>query len=162
VVKNIVKNEIPVMGHIGLTPQTVHLLGGYKVQGKNINSALNLIKQARILEDLGVFSIVLECVPYQVARLITKQLRIPTIGIGAGKYCDGQVLVLYDFLGLYKKIRPKFVRVYKDISSEIKESTFRFIRDVRSKKFPAREESFSIDDREWKALLKENGLPKLR
>ncbi|MFH1519140.1 MAG: 3-methyl-2-oxobutanoate hydroxymethyltransferase [Candidatus Omnitrophota bacterium] len=143
VVKKLIKNKIPVMGHIGLTPQTVHLLGGYKVQGRDPKSALNLIKQAKMLEDLGVFSLVLECVPYLLARRITKELKIPTIGIGAGKYCDGQVLVSYDFLGLYKEKRPKFVRVYKDLASEIKEAAALFIKDVKQGKFPSRAESFS-------------------
>ena len=143
VVKRLIKNKIPVMGHIGLTPQTVHLLGGYKVQGKDEESALNLIKQAKTLQDLGVFSIVLECIPYQLASLITEKLKIPTIGIGAGNKCDGQVLVLYDLLGLYKKIKPKFVRVYKDFYCEIKNTTLEFIKDVKKRKFPSRKESFS-------------------
>ncbi|MDD5195337.1 MAG: 3-methyl-2-oxobutanoate hydroxymethyltransferase [Candidatus Omnitrophica bacterium] len=153
VVKKLIAANIPVMGHIGLTPQTAHLLGGYKVQGKDMRAALNLLKQAKILEKLGVFSIVLECVPYQVARLITKQVRIPTIGIGAGKFCDGQVLVLYDMLGLYKKIRPKFVRMYKDLYIQTRSALRHYAVDVRHGKFPARFESFSIKKHEL-ALLK--------
>lgn len=143
VVRSLIKHKIPVMAHIGLTPQTVHLLGGYKIQGKDQRSALNLLKQAKILEDLGVFSLVLECIPSQVSRLITNQVKIPTIGIGAGKYCDGQVLVLYDFLGLYSKKKLKFVRVYRDLSSEIKAAASQFIKDVKAKKFPSDAESFS-------------------
>ncbi len=143
VVKKLIKNKIPVMGHIGLTPQTAHLLGGYKVQGRDPRGALNLIKQAKILEDLGVFSLVLECVPYLLAREITKGLRIPTIGIGAGKYCDGQVLVSYDLLGLYKEKQPKFVRVYKDLAPEIKQAVVLFVKDVKKGKFPSKLESFS-------------------
>jgi len=143
VVKKLIKNKIPVMGHIGLTPQTAHLLGGYKVQGKDEQGALNLIKQAKLLQDLGVFSLVLECIPYLLAKRITKSLKIPTIGIGAGKYCDGQVLVSYDFLGLYKEKKPKFVRVYKDLSRDIAKATSHFINDVRRGKFPAKSESFS-------------------
>lgn len=142
VVKKLIKNKIPVMGHIGLTPQTAHLLGGYKVQGKDERGALNLIKQAKLLQDLGVFSLVLECIPYLLAKRITKSLKIPTIGIGAGKYCDGQVLVTYDFLGLYKEKKPKFVRVYKDISRDIAKAAGLFIRDVKRGKFPTKAESF--------------------
>jgi len=142
VVKSLIKKGIPVMGHIGLTPQTAHLLGGYKVQGKDQESASKLIKQAELLEDLGVFCIVLECIPYQLARIITKRLKIPTIGIGAGKYCDGQVLVLYDFLGLYQGKKLKFVRQYRDLSSEIKSSTIDFINEVKKGKFPQSQESF--------------------
>lgn len=143
VVKKLIKNKIPVMGHIGLTPQTVHLLGGYKVQGRDEKTALNLIKQAKMLQDIGVFSLVLECIPYLLAKCITKSLKIPTIGIGAGKYCDGQVLVIYDFLGLYKEKRPKFVRVYKDLSPEIEKAAALFIKDVRRGKFPDKSESFN-------------------
>ncbi|MCM8787172.1 MAG: 3-methyl-2-oxobutanoate hydroxymethyltransferase [Candidatus Omnitrophica bacterium] len=154
VVKTLIKNKIPVMGHIGLTPQTVHLLGGFKVQGKDLIGARNLINQAKILEDLGVFSIVCECIPWQLARFITKNVKIPTIGIGAGKYCDGQVLVLYDVLGLYKEKRPKFVRVYKDIGEEIKKALEYFIFDVKNKKFPTIDESFSMKNKEWLNLLK--------
>ncbi|MDP8290314.1 MAG: 3-methyl-2-oxobutanoate hydroxymethyltransferase [Candidatus Susulua stagnicola] len=143
VVKKLIKNKIPVMGHIGLTPQTAHLLGGYKVQGKDEKRAAELIKQAKLLQDLGVFSLVLECIPYPLAQDITKTLKIPTIGIGAGKYCDGQVLVTYDFLGLYKEKKPKFVRVYKDLSQEITNATSLFIKDVKRGNFPNKLESFS-------------------
>ena len=147
VVKKLVKAKIPVMGHIGLTPQTVHLLGGYKVQGRDKKSANALIQQAKVLQDLGAFCIVLECIPYQISRIITKQLKIPTMGIGAGKFCDGQVLVLYDFLGLYKKIRPTFVRVYADLYSQITQAAARFIQDVKRGEFPAPKESFSLKNR---------------
>lgn len=144
VVKKLLKNKIPVMGHIGLTPQTAHLLGGYKVQGKNEDSARNLLNQSKTLEKLGVFSIVLECIPYQLSNIITKQLKIPTIGIGAGNYCDGQVLVLYDLLGLYNKKRPKFVKVYRDFFCETRKAAGEFVKDVKTKKFPSKEESFSL------------------
>ena len=142
VVKRLVKHNIPVMGHIGLTPQTAHLLGGYKVQGKNQESARNLLSQAKTLEGLGVFSLVLECIPLELSRRITGKLKIPTIGIGAGKYCDGQVLVLYDLLGLCAKKKLKFTRIYKDLSSTIKTAVSRFIKDVRGGKFPSPKESF--------------------
>ena len=145
IIKRFIKNKIPVMGHIGLTPQTAHLLGGYKVQGKTKESALNLIKQAKILEELGCFSIVLECIPYQLSCMITSKVKIPTIGIGAGKYCDGQVLVLYDLLGLYERIRPKFVKVYRDLSSEIKKSVNKFVADVNKSRFPTKKESFTAN-----------------
>ncbi|MBP7088107.1 MAG: 3-methyl-2-oxobutanoate hydroxymethyltransferase [Candidatus Omnitrophica bacterium] len=142
VVKKLIKKGIPVIGHIGLTPQTAHLLGGYKVQGKDKESASKLIKQAELLADLGVFSIVLECIPCKLAGIITKRLKIPTIGIGAGKHCDGQVLVLYDFLGLYQGKKLKFVRQYRDLSSEIKSSTIDFINEVKKGQFPQNTESF--------------------
>jgi len=143
VIKKLIKNKIPVMGHIGLTPQTAHLLGGYKVQGKDKKGAADLIKQAKLLQGLGVFSLVLECLPFPLAQRITNSLKIPTIGIGAGIYCDGQVLVTYDFLGLYKEKKTKFVRVYKDLSQEIIKATSLFIDDVKKGKFPNKEESFS-------------------
>jgi 3-methyl-2-oxobutanoate hydroxymethyltransferase len=143
-IKRLIKNKIPVMGHIGLTPQTAHLFGGYKVQGRDEPRAKQLIEQAKILQELGVFSIVLECIPYQLARRITKALKIPTIGIGAGKYCDGQVLVLYDFLGLYKEKKLKFIRLYCDLSSQIKGVTSKYIQDVRMGRFPSKNESFSL------------------
>lgn len=155
VVEKLIGQKIPVMGHIGLTPQTAHLLGGYKVQGKDKTAALNLVKQAKILQELGVFSLVLECIPFQLAKFITGQLKIPTIGIGAGKYCDGQVLVLYDLLGLYKKVRPKFVRVYRDFFFETKNVTARFISDVRDGNFPNQDESFSMKKEEWEIVESE-------
>ncbi|MDD3296189.1 MAG: 3-methyl-2-oxobutanoate hydroxymethyltransferase [Candidatus Omnitrophica bacterium] len=142
VVGKLIKNGIPVMGHIGLTPQTVHLLGGYRVQGRSKPAAEELLRQAKILQNLGVFSLVLECIPYPLARKITASLKIPTIGIGAGKYCDGQVLVLYDFLGLYSEKKPRFVRVYRDFSREIKKAVIEFSRDIRKGKFPSKPESF--------------------
>jgi len=143
VVKKLIKNNIPVMGHIGLTPQTVHLLGGYKVQGKDKNSSSALLKQAKILEDLGVFSLVLECIPWQLGRLITKSINKPTIGIGAGKYCDGQVLVLYDLIGLYQDKSPKFVKIYKNLSLDVKSAVSSFIQDVKKSRFPTQKQSFS-------------------
>jgi 3-methyl-2-oxobutanoate hydroxymethyltransferase len=144
VIKRLIKNKIPVMGHIGLTPQTAHLLGGYKVQGRDRARAAQLMDQAKRLKDLGVFSIVLECIPYQLAQRITKSVGVPTIGIGAGKYCDGQVLVLYDFLGLYKAKKLKFTRIYCDLSSQIKAAASKYIRDVKASRFPSKKESFSL------------------
>jgi 3-methyl-2-oxobutanoate hydroxymethyltransferase len=144
VVEKLVKDGIEVMGHIGLTPQTAHLLGGYKVQGRGQVAARELLRQAKNLQSLGVFSIVLECIPYQLARKITAALRIPTIGIGAGRHCDGQVMVLYDFLGLYKDRKTRFARVYRDISKDIRKAVIAFSRDVKKGKFPLKSESFSF------------------
>ncbi len=144
VIERLIKNEIPVMGHIGLTPQTAHLLGGYKVQGRDKKRAAQLKRQAKILEKLKVFSLVLECIPYELSKIITESLKIPTIGIGAGKYCDGQVLVLYDLLGLWREKRPKFVKVYRDIYPLIKEAVGDFIKETGNLKFPTKKESFSL------------------
>ena len=149
----LIKNNIAVMGHIGLTPQTVDKLGGFKVQGKDSEKALMLMKEADILDKLGVFSLVIECVPSRVSRLITKRVKSLTIGIGAGNYCDGQVLVLYDLLGLYKRIKPKFVREYMDLSSLVNKTVRDFIRDIREGTFPSQEESFSMKKEELRALI---------
>ncbi len=137
----LIKGGIPVMGHIGLTPQTADLLGGYRVQGKNKESKDNLKKQAKKLEELGVFSLVLECVKKEAAKEITKSLSIPTIGIGSGKHCSGQVLVLYDLLGLYPG-KMKFVRVFSDLSGPVKKAVNSFHRQVREGSFPSDEESY--------------------
>ncbi|MFA5008796.1 MAG: 3-methyl-2-oxobutanoate hydroxymethyltransferase [Candidatus Omnitrophota bacterium] len=155
VIAELIKNKIPVMGHVGLTPQTAHLLGGFKVQGRDKESAKKIIRQIEILCSLGVFAVVLECIPYQLSRYITQSIDIPTIGIGAGKFCTGQVLVLYDVLGLYKRIIPKFVRAYAQFSLETEKAAARFVKDVKSGKFPAQKESFSIKENEWKRLLSE-------
>lgn len=157
VTEELIRNKIPVMGHVGLTPQTVDKLGGFRLQGKKAQKALDMIKQAKLIERLGVFSIVIECVPQKVAKLITESVKVPTISIGAGKYCDGQVLVLYDLLGLYKKTTPKFVRVYADLYSVSLKAIEAFTRDVQSGDYPSKNESFSISDEEYeklKALLK--------
>jgi 3-methyl-2-oxobutanoate hydroxymethyltransferase len=142
VIRRIRGEGIAVMGHIGLTPQTAHLLGGYKVQGRDKEGARRLISQAEVLQRLGVFSLVLECIPYELARQIQKRLSVPTIGIGAGKYCDGQVLVLYDMLGLYPA-KARFVRRYADFSSQMGKAVSHFRRDVEGGNFPSFQESFS-------------------
>ena len=142
VVKKIIKGGIPVMGHIGLTPQTAHLLGGYKVQGKDVESARRLVEQAKILEGLGCFSLVLECVPAGLAKEITAKVKIPTIGIGAGSDCDGQVLVLYDMLGLYTAKKMKFARQYADLAAIVQSAAQKFKADVSAGRFPSAEESF--------------------
>lgn len=148
VTKAIIKTGIPVMGHIGLTPQTADKLGGFKVQGKDASAAKNLISQAKLLEQLGCFSIVLECVPDLVAEKITKELKIPTIGIGAGVHCDGQVLVTYDLLGLFERFKPKFVKQYINLSPMIIDALKKYRQEVTNGSFPDREHSFSIKKEE--------------
>lgn len=144
-VKAIIKAQIPVMGHIGLTPQSVNMLGGFKVQGKTKESIKKLIDDAKYLEDAGVFAIVLEAVPYEVAKLITESISIPTIGIGAGKYCDGQILVVNDMLGLFSDFTPKFVKRYRNLGDEIKGAIKEYIEEVRRGDFPEDSHSFKID-----------------
>jgi len=141
-IKALVKAGIPVMGHLGLTPQSSERLGGYKVQGKQPKEALQIIKEANLLEKWGAFSIVLECVPSQLAKKITQKISIPTIGIGAGKDCDGQVLVIYDLLGMGGNSKYRFVREYVNMRSKIKKSINSFISDVQTGDFPNKEESF--------------------
>jgi 3-methyl-2-oxobutanoate hydroxymethyltransferase len=130
---------IPVMGHIGLTPQSVHRLGGYRVVGKTEEEARRLYEDARILEQAGAFAIVLECVPPEVGASITAELKIPTIGIGAGPYCDGQVLVSYDAFGLFDEFLPRFVKRYANLGEQITTAARSYIEDVREGRFPAAE-----------------------
>lgn len=154
VTRNLIKRKIPVMGHIGLTPQNVKKIGGFKVQGKNIESAVNLLDQAKRLSDLGVFSLVLECVPEKISKIITDSVKMVTIGCGGGKYCDGQVLVLYDILGLYPGKRPRFVRQYADLSDMVVKITNNFVEDIKKNKFPDSSEIFSIDPKELARIRK--------
>jgi 3-methyl-2-oxobutanoate hydroxymethyltransferase len=144
-VRHLVENEIPVMGHIGLTPQSVHGLGGFKVQGRSAGRASALIEDALALEEAGAFAVVLECIPAEVAREITRRLAIPTIGIGAGPGCDGQVLVFHDLLGLYGERTPKFVRRYGEFGKAMREALRHFGEDVRSGAFPTDAESFHLE-----------------
>lgn len=144
-VKKLVDIGIPVMGHIGLTPQLVHVIGGYRVQGRTRDDIRRLKEDAKILEESGVFSVVLESVPVEVAKEITESLSIPTIGIGAGPYTDGQVLVFHDYLGLFEDIKPRFVKHYRELGKEIIQATREYIEDVKSGKFPAPEHSFFLD-----------------
>ena len=148
----IVNVGIPVMGHIGLTPQTADKLGGFKVQGKDAETAKRLIEQAAELEKLGVFAIVLECVPDKIAAMITKKLQIPTIGIGAGVDCDGQVLVIHDALGLFERYSPKFVKKYINLSPLISKAIEEYRDEVIKGSFPGPEHSFTIKDEELKKL----------
>ncbi len=141
-VEKIVKAGIPVMGHLGLTPQSVHQIGGYKVRGREEAQAKKLIQDAKILDEIGVFSIVLECVPAELAKEITQVVSVPTIGIGAGRYCDGQVLVTQDMLGLFDKFVPKFVKQYVKLSDSIKKAVKDYIDEVHSGKFPSDEHEF--------------------
>lgn len=137
-----VRAGIPVMGHIGLTPQSIHQFGGYTPRGENKSEANQLIKDAKILEEAGVFSIVLEKIPTTLARKITKAVKVPTIGIGAGVHCDGQVLVVSDMLGLYEDFNPRFVRRYADLAETIRKSVTNYIKDVKEGKFPSHKESY--------------------
>ena len=130
---------IAVMGHIGLTPQSVHRLGGHRMVGKTAAEAARLVQDARLLEQAGAFAIVLECVPPEVAATITADLKIPTIGIGAGPYCDGQVLVSYDAFGLFDEFRPSFVKRYANLADEMSAAAKHYIADVREGRFPAAE-----------------------
>ena len=148
----IVDVGIPVMGHIGLQPQTTTLTEGYKVQGKTKDSAMKLIEDAKELEDAGVFSIALEMVSHEVGQIISESVNIPTIGIGSGVNCDGQVLVVQDLLGMYDKIKPKFAKRYMNLSEDIVKSLEEYRTDVESGSFPAKENSFSMNEEELKKL----------
>ncbi len=141
-VRFLVDNNIPVMGHLGLTPQAVHKMGGFKVQGKDQESAEKIIKDAVILEKSGVFALVLEGIPAELAKTITESISIPTIGIGAGQYCDGQILVVNDMLGIESEVKPKFVRRYADLGSDIIKAFGQYSKDVRDSKFPSEKESY--------------------
>lgn len=142
-VEAILAADIPVMGHVGLTPQSYHKLGGFKVQGREPATARQIVDDAKALAAAGCFSIVLECVPAALAAEITREVAVPTIGIGAGPSCDGQVLVFHDVMGLTRDLRPRFVRKYADLSGTIEEAAREFTRDVRDGSFPTAEESFS-------------------
>jgi 3-methyl-2-oxobutanoate hydroxymethyltransferase len=146
VIEAIIDAEVPVMGHLGLTPQSVHAMGGFKVQGKERSAALALVDDAHALEEAGCFSIVLEGVPDEVARIVTDAVSVPTIGIGAGRHCDGQVLVFHDVLGLEDRIIPKFVRRYADLKAAGVAALGAFASDVRSGRFPADAESYHLAD----------------
>lgn len=145
-IKAIVNASIPVMAHLGLTPQSVNAFGGYKVQGKDDKAAQNLLDAARAVEEAGAFAVVLECVPAKLAEVISKSISIPTIGIGAGAGCDGQVLVYQDMLGMFSDFTPKFVKKYGNIGESMKEAFKGYINEVKSGAFPKKEHSFKIDD----------------
>lgn len=151
-IKAIVEAQILVMGHLGLTPQSVNAFGGFKVQGKSEEAAKKLIEDAIALEEAGVFAITLEGIPEKVAEIITKSVSIPTIGIGAGKYCDGQILVYQDMLGMFNDFVPKFVKQYANIGGVMKEAIKSYIDEVKEGKFPEDKHTFKIDENELKKL----------
>ncbi len=145
-IKAITDAGIPVMAHLGLTPQSINAFGGYKVQGKTEAAAKKLLEDAKAVEAAGAFSVVLECVPSALAAMVTKSLSIPTIGIGAGSDCDGQILVYQDLLGMFSDFTPKFVKRYAEIGSAMKEAFKAYIADVQSSAFPAPEHGYKIAD----------------
>lgn len=147
-VQAIIAAGIPVMGHLGLTPQSVNKLGGHRVQGKDEAAARIILNNALALQDAGVFAIVLECVPAALAKMVTNRLEVPTIGIGAGVDCDGQVLVIHDLLGLYSDISPKFVKRYASLQNTILEAVSQYKSDVKEGNFPGPEHSFDMEESE--------------
>ncbi len=157
-VEKMVRSGIPVMGHIGLTPQSVNQLGGYRVQGKTSKAAAQLLKDAQALEEAGAFSVVLESVPAPLAKLITERLSVPTIGIGAGRFCDGQVQVLHDLLGLFTDFVPRHARRYAQLAEVIKEATGQYMRDVQEGTFPSEKESYTMDAAILEELLSHTGI----
>jgi 3-methyl-2-oxobutanoate hydroxymethyltransferase len=156
-VRHIVAAGIPVMGHLGLTPQSVHQLGGFRPQARTSSAAKKLIDDAFALEEAGAFSLVLESVPARLAEWVSRKLTIPTIGIGAGIGCDGQVLVTHDLLGLFDRFTPKFVKQYASLHSVMSEAFSHFKADVEARRFPTQDHSVSMKDEQWEALLKELG-----
>jgi 3-methyl-2-oxobutanoate hydroxymethyltransferase len=151
-IEAIVAAEIPVMGHIGLTPQSVHAMGGFKVQGRETEAALSLIADAKALQHAGCFSLVIEGVPNQVARMVTDAIDIPTIGIGAGPDCDGQVLVWHDLLGIEDRVAPKFVRRYADLKAASVDAVAAYAADVRSGAFPSEAECYHLNAEQSEAM----------
>ena len=145
-IEAIVKSSIPVMAHIGLTPQSVNALGGFKVQGKDEKAAKALIEAAKAVEKAGAFAVVLECVPAKLAAIVTKELSIPTIGIGAGAECDGQVLVYQDMIGMFSGFTPKFVKKYANIGDMMKEAFEEYDKEVKNGSFPSQEHTFKISE----------------
>jgi 3-methyl-2-oxobutanoate hydroxymethyltransferase len=155
VIRAIVGAGISVMGHLGLTPQSVHSLGGYHPQGRTTQAARHMLEDALFLEEAGCFALVLESIPARLAELISRKLSIPTIGIGAGAGCDGQVLVVNDLLGLFDRFTPKFVKQYADLRGEMQRAFGEYIEDVLTGRFPAKEHSVEMPEEEWKLFLRE-------
>ena len=135
-IRKIVGAGIPVVGHIGLTPQSVHKFGGYKLQGRTPDDAQKILESAKALEDAGCFALVLEKIPQQLAQQVTESLSIPTIGIGAGPHCDGQVLVIHDMLGIFEKFHPRFVKVYAEIGRLMRQACQQYVEEVKAGDFP--------------------------
>ncbi len=156
-IEAIISAGIPVQGHLGLTPQSVHLLGGFRAQGKTAAAARKLIEDAHALQEAGCFSLVLETIPARLARLLSERLEIPTIGIGAGVGCDGQVLVTHDLLGLFDRFTPRFVKKYADLHNEMAQAFVAYKADVESNTFPAEEHSIEMPEKEWEEFLEELG-----
>ena len=152
-VEAIVAAGIPVMGHLGLTPQSVNRLGGWKAQGKSAEAARRLLEDALVLENAGCYAIVLEAIPDRVAALVTERLKIPTIGIGAGARCDGQVLVTHDMLGLFDDFTPRFVKRYAELHAQMTRAFRDYVADVTAHRFPAAEHAYAIKEEEFEALL---------
>ena len=153
IIKAVKDSGIPVMGHLGLLPQTAEK---YSVQAKKSEDAIGLIEDAKILEKSGVFSIVLEMVTSDVTKIVTKNVTVPTIGIGSGKDCDGQVLVIHDMLGMFEKIKPKFAKRYLNLSEEIRNAVSSYVKDVKEERFPEQEHTFSMEKDELEKLEKDN------
>ena len=145
-VKSIINAQIPVMGHLGLTPQSLNIMGGFKVQGKSEEAAKKIIEDAKLLEEAGVFAIVLECIPEKLASLVSKSISIPTIGIGSGAGCDGQILVYQDMLNMDEDFKPKFVKTFADAGLIIKEGIKKYVDQVRNGEFPAVEHTFTMKE----------------
>ena len=158
-VRAIVQAGIPVMGHLGLTPQSVGQLGGFRPQGRTASAAKDLLEDAFALEGAGCFSLVLESIPARLAALVSRELSIPTIGIGAGVDCDGQVLVTHDLLGLLDRFTPRFVKRYAELHTVMRQAFHAYMEDVSARRFPAEEHSVEMPEEEWQALLMELGHP---
>lgn len=156
-IKAIIEAGIPVQGHLGLTPQSVHQLGGFRAQGKTAAAAQKLLEDALALQDAGCFSIVLETIPARLARLVSERLEIPTIGIGAGVGCDGQVLVTHDLIGLFDRFTPRFVKKYVELHNQMEQAFKAYKTDVEARAFPAEEHEVEMPDEEWEELMKELG-----
>ena len=156
-IRAIVSAGIPVMGHLGLTPQSVQQLGGFRAQGRTSAAAHRLLEDALLLEEAGCFGIVLEAIPGQLARLVSERLTIPTIGIGAGNGCDGQVLVTHDLLGFFDRFTPKFVKQYARLHGDIADALAAFRKDVEARTFPAAEHTIEMPEAEWDAFMEELG-----
>jgi 3-methyl-2-oxobutanoate hydroxymethyltransferase len=152
-IRAIIGAGIPVMGHLGLTPQSIRALGGYHPQGRKREAARHMLEDALFLEEAGCFALVLESIPARLAELISKSICIPTIGIGAGAGCDGQVLVVHDLLGLFDRFTPKFVKRYADLQSEMQRAFGEYIADVTARRYPAHEHTVEMPDEEWESLL---------
>ena len=153
-IRAIVGAGIPVMGHLGLLPQSIHQLGGFRCQGRDASAAVRLARDAMLLQEAGCFSIVLECIPARLGEWVSKSLEIPTIGIGAGVGCDGQVLVSHDLLGLFDRFTPRFVRKYADLRGEMMRAFSEYVASVEQRSFPSPEHTVEMPDEEWAAFLR--------